>query len=124
MNIESWTENFFASPIIEMPKDVAEMFVNFSLLERNDVDKKSALWKSDSDSVETPVSLRMMMKHSAARQLDITLPAMAFLALGGVIQTPGQISMYCVALRQKQLKTNKCFDMENLAYTFPFRFSN
>lgn len=104
MKIEAWTNKFFTGARREMHQSETKMFLQLSILEKEDTEMKSDFWKMDSEDVRVPVPMRMFIKHAEGRELKISKPALVFLAFSEVVQTPGEISMYCTAMKQWQIE--------------------
>lgn len=120
---KSWSKEFFSSEVRSMTTDEVEMYFSLALVDK-DPNKFNPIWSIDHDDESLPVPLRMILRHAKARDLQISNPVLAFLALSGVISTPGHISMYCNALSVWQHENEQTrIDMETLGMKlFPYGF--
>ena len=113
-DVTKWCEEFYQKPVTEMSREVSEMFLEIVVAEGSGHDNPEAY-----KEIEQQFSYRVL--EAKCQKYNLALNKYVKLFLFTLCNSPGEITMYTVALRHKQ-HGDTPIDMQQLAYLFPMGF--
>lgn len=110
----TWADSFLQAPVEPMSKTTSGIFVTLILLEQQG--------KEVPPQVKEAFQYQVLSKRADWIKLGVNHHVVSFIA--SICQSPGELVMYCYALKHWQVQNKKPLTMFMIAEIFPFGFPN